>query len=130
MPKNALKAPFGFYKSLIDQIKTNKKAFAIFMILRLAVVIVIIRCIFEKRYECVFTGLLALLLLLLPAFVEKQLKIELPTVLETIAYFLFSAPRSSVRSPAFIRASHSGIQCSTLQADLFSRLSGFACSIF
>ena len=87
MPKNALKAPFGFYKSLIDQIKTNKKAFAIFLILRLAVVIVIIRCIFEKRYECVFTGLLALLLLLLPAFVEKQLKIELPTVLETIAYF-------------------------------------------
>ena len=87
MPKNALKALFGFYKSLIEQIKTNKKAFVIFLILRLAVVLVIIRCIFEKRYECVFTGCLALLLLLLPAFVEKQLKIELPTVLETIAYF-------------------------------------------
>lgn len=87
-----LKAPIRFYSSLIKQIKTNKIAFIVFVILRLAVILVIIRCAFEKRYESIFVGFLALLLLLLPPFIEKNFKIELPTVLESIAYtFVFCA---------------------------------------
>lgn len=80
------------YNSLIKQVKTNKRSFAVFAILRLAVIAVMIRCIFEGRAENVFTCILALTLFLVPPFIEKRLNIELPTVLESIAYvFIFCA---------------------------------------
>ncbi len=92
MAKKKTPSPIRFYTSLIEQIKTNKVAFAVFLVLRLAVILVIIRCIVDKRYESIFTAGLALILFLIPPFVEKNFKIELPTVLETLAYiFIFCA---------------------------------------
>ena len=81
-----------FYRSLLQQIHTNRKAFIVFLILRALVVAVIIRCIVRGRWESVFVGVLALVLLLIPAFAEKKLKIELPTALEIFIYcFIFCA---------------------------------------
>lgn len=81
-----------FYESLITQVKSNKRSFAVFAVLRIAVIAVLVRSIFAGRYENVFTCMLALALFLVPPFIEKQLKIELPTVLESIAYvFIFCA---------------------------------------
>ena len=81
-----------YYSSLIDQIKTNKVAFTVFVILHLAVILVMIRCVVDKRYESLFTAGLCLLLFLIPPFVEKNFKLELPTVLETLAFiFIFCA---------------------------------------
>ncbi len=84
--------PIGFYSSLINQIKTNKRAFTVFLILRIIVIAVIIRSALEGRVESVFTGILVLILFLIPPFLEKQFKIELPTMLETLAFiFIFCA---------------------------------------
>ena len=90
--KEKLKAPLRYYGSLIEHTKTNKVAFVIFVVLNIAVIGAIIRCIFEKRPSGVFVGVLALILLLIPPFVKKSFKVELPTVLESIAYtFVFCA---------------------------------------
>ncbi|MBE6609363.1 MAG: hypothetical protein E7634_01700 [Ruminococcaceae bacterium] len=81
-----------FYDSLIEQVKTNKSCFAVFVALRVAIIAVLVRSIFAGRYENVFTCFLALTLFLAPPFIEKKLKIQLPTVLESIAYiFIFCA---------------------------------------
>lgn len=81
-----------FYKSMVEQIKTDKVSFAVYAILRLAVVAVIIRCIIENRWESVYVGVLSLILFFIPPFVEKNFKIQLPTVLETLAFvFIFCA---------------------------------------
>lgn len=92
MAKPRLDAPVKFYQGLIQQIKTNKTAFTIFVILRLAVIAVLIRCIITERYESVFTAALALILFLIPPFIEKNFRLELPTTLETLAFiFIFCA---------------------------------------
>ncbi len=84
--------PIGFYASLVNQIKTNKRAFTVYIVLTLIVIGVIIRSAFQGRVESVFTGVLALILFLIPPFVEKQFKVELPTMLETLAFiFIFCA---------------------------------------
>ena len=81
-----------FYKSMVEQIKTDKVSFAVYATLRLAVVAVIIRCIIEDRWESVYVGVLSLILFFIPPFVEKNFKIQLPTVLETLAFiFIFCA---------------------------------------
>lgn len=81
-----------FYKSMVEQIKTDKVSFVVYAILRLAVVAVIIRCIIENRWESVYVGVLSLILFFIPPFVEKNFKIQLPTVLETLAFvFIFCA---------------------------------------
>ena len=86
------KHPLHFYTSLVDQVKTDKKAFAVFLILRIIVLLVMIRSVIEGRWESVFTCFLALLLFLIPPFVEKNFRVELPTVLETLVFiFIFCA---------------------------------------
>lgn len=92
MAKIKSPAPIKYYRSLISQIKTNKIAFTVYIVLRLAVILVMIRCIMNKQYESLFTASLCLLLFLIPPFIEKNFKIELPTVLETLAFiFIFCA---------------------------------------
>lgn len=92
MTKKKNPSPIKYYASLINQIKTNKVAFTVFIILRIAVILVMIRCIVDKRYESLFTAGLCLILFLIPPFVEKNFKLELPTVLETLAFiFIFCA---------------------------------------
>ena len=79
-------------RELIDNIRQNRPAFAVFAILRLLVIIVLIRCIILGKWESVFVCSLTLVLFLIPPFVEKQFSIELPTALEITVYvFVFCA---------------------------------------
>lgn len=81
-----------FYTSMVEQIKTDRVSFTVYAVLRLAVIAVLIRCIIEDRWESVFVAVLALILFFIPPFVEKNFKIQLPTVLETLAFvFIFCA---------------------------------------
>ena len=82
----------GFFRVLTEQIKRDKKAFAVFAILRLLVIAVLVRSIFLGQWESVFTCSLTMILLFVPSMLEKTLKIELPTALEIITYvFVFCA---------------------------------------
>ncbi|MBQ4137343.1 MAG: hypothetical protein IJD67_04460, partial [Clostridia bacterium] len=77
---------------LVEKIKEDKIAFAVYAILRLIVIIVLVRSIFLREWESVYVCALTLTLLLLPPFVEKQLNLELPTALEVTAFvFVFCA---------------------------------------
>lgn len=90
--KKSHKKKNGKIGELVDQIKTNKTAAIVYFTLRLITIAVMIRCIFMGQWESVFTCVLALTLFLLPPFVEKTFRIDLPTTLEVIAFvFVFCA---------------------------------------
>lgn len=70
----------------------DKKAFAVFVLLRVLTLGVMIRCAFLGQWESFFTCILALALMLIPPIVEKSFKIDLPTTLEIIVFvFVFCA---------------------------------------
>ena len=82
----------GIFASLTEQIKSDKKAFVVYAVLRLLVIAVLVRSIFLGQWESVFTCSLTLILLFIPSMLEKTLKIEVPTSLEIITYvFVFCA---------------------------------------
>lgn len=75
-----------------ERIKTKKKTFALYLVLRLLVILTMIGQFFNGNYENVFLCALTLLLFLVPSFIESRLLIELPSTLEVIILlFIFSA---------------------------------------
>lgn len=76
----------------IERFKHDKKATIVYFVLRLITIAVLIRSIFNQQWEAVFTCWLTLVLFLIPEFVEKNFKVELPTALEIVAFiFVFCA---------------------------------------
>jgi len=86
--------PFKLYgkTKFKDYFRFNKKTFLVYLILRLLVIFTMIRSIYNQNYYNAFLCVEVLILFLLPMFIEKQLKIELPTGFEIIILcFIFSA---------------------------------------
>ncbi len=72
--------------------KVSKRYVALYIILRLLVIVVMILEIFRKNYYNVFTCALTLVLFMIPAIVDRRFNIKLPTVLESvILLFIFAA---------------------------------------
>lgn len=81
-----------FIRTLVDEMRDHKLTFAVYIVLRLIVIALIVISSVRGYYENVFTGLLTLVLLLLPAFIEKNFRVNLPSLLEIIALlFVFAA---------------------------------------
>lgn len=80
-------------KRLTKTIKYDSKAsLVIYLILRFLVIVCMVREIFNGNFQNVLLCILSLILFLLPAFVEKTFKIDLPTILEVIIFvFIFAA---------------------------------------
>ncbi len=77
---------------LKEQIKTHKKAFALYMFLRLLVLITLVLQLLHGNYENAFLCVLTLILFLIPSFIESRFKLDLPEALEIIILlFIFSA---------------------------------------
>ena len=81
---------------LKERIKSNKTTFAVYIILRTITVGVMIRAIFLGQWESVFTCLLALVLFLVPSFLERKLNITLPSALEIVAFCFVFAVKNCV----------------------------------
>ena len=65
---------------------------AVYLILRLIVIVTMVSAILRREYESVFVCLLVLVLFLLPVFLQKKLRFELPDTLEIIILlFIFAA---------------------------------------
>lgn len=91
MKKKAEKSE-GFFKGLINQVKTSKSTFAVFIVLRFFVIAAMVLSIVRGHYENLFVCTLALALFMVPPFVEKNFGIQLPSTLEIIILlFIFSA---------------------------------------
>lgn len=78
------------YKKIL--LKSDKKTMIVYIILRILVILCLIRELMLKNYQNVLLCLLSLILFLLPAFIEKTFKLDLPNTLEIIILiFIFSA---------------------------------------
>ena len=87
----AAKKP-GFFVQLSAEYKKNKVTFTIYMILRALVILVGIRQFFIGNYENVFLCAFTLVLFLVPVFVEKVFRVDVPALLENIVLvFIFAA---------------------------------------
>ena len=76
----------------IKDIKEHKVKFVVYMVLRLFVIASLVMALIRNEYENAFVCVLCLLLFLAPTFVEKRLKIDLPSTMEIIILlFIFSA---------------------------------------
>lgn len=72
--------------------ETNKKSIAVYLILRLLVVISMVFQILMGNFENVFMCIFTLLLFTIPTIISEKFKIGLPSLLEAIIYiFIFSA---------------------------------------
>lgn len=81
-----------FKKNYKKGIKENEATVAVFVILRLLVIAAMTVSCIRGNYENLFYCGLALVLFAIPAFVEKNFNIELPSVLEiVILLFIFAA---------------------------------------
>ena len=91
MKKKAEKSE-GFFKGLINQVRTSKSTFAVFIVLRFFVIAAMVLSVIRGHYENLFVCTLALALFMVPPFVEKNFGIQLPSTLEIIILlFIFSA---------------------------------------
>ncbi len=82
----------GFIKQAKEDIKKEKVKFIVYLILRTFVIISLVMAAVRGEYENVFVCALSLVLFLVPTFIEKSLKIDLPTTFEIIILlFIFSA---------------------------------------
>lgn len=79
-------------KALHLELREHKSSFMVFFTLRLLVILMMVLQIFNRNFENVFLCILTLLLLMVPSFIQVNLKVELPTGLEIIILlFIFSA---------------------------------------
>lgn len=70
----------------------DKKTLTVYIILRILVILCLIRELMLGEYQNALLCILSLTLFLLPAFIEKTFKVELPTILEiNILIFIFAA---------------------------------------
>ena len=83
---------YRFIKKLKDNIKTDKKSFYLYLVLRTLVILALYRCLLRRNYESAAICVLSLLLFLMPSFFETRLKIQIPTAFDmTIYLFIFAA---------------------------------------
>lgn len=97
----------GIVKTLVQHIKRDQKAFAVFVILRALIIFVMVRSVLRQDYESLFVATMSLGLMLMPALVERSLKIDLPTTLEIIVMiFIFAAEILGEISEYYVKFSH------------------------
>lgn len=82
-------------KNIVDESEQGKRQrglFALYFVLRLIVVAVAVAQAFNKNWSDLFLCILTLILFMLPSFIERKIKISIPTVLEaTLILLVFSA---------------------------------------
>ena len=78
--------------SLRDEYRNNRKTFILYMLLRSLVLITLVLSILTQNYESSAICILSLFLFLIPAFLEKRMKIVVPELLQGIVFlFIFAA---------------------------------------
>ncbi len=92
MKKQKKEKKKGFFRQLEDEFRQKKSTFILFVIIRAIVVISGVRQFLIGNYENTFLCVMTLGLLLIPAFISRTFKVELPSPLENIALiFIFAA---------------------------------------
>ena len=115
-----------FTRELQSEIKKNKNVFAVYVTLRILVIAVAVVSLISGHIENFFLCVLSLVLFLLPAFVERKLKVDLPDALEIIVLlFIFAAEILGEISSFYVRVPHWDTMLHTVNGFLFAAI-GFA----
>ena len=78
--------------SLKEQIREHKGLFAVYLLLRLSVILTLVAQVFNRDWESVFFCALALFLMTIPSFIEHNWHIDIPDTLEIIVIvFIYAA---------------------------------------
>ena len=86
------KIPGRYHKTLKEQVRENPRLAAVYVILRVLVVLALVAQVFNGNFENVFLCILTLVLFTLPTVIERRVRIDLPDTLEIIILlFIFSA---------------------------------------
>ena len=87
-----IKKPLSIFGNANETLKSKPRVSAVYLLLRISVIIMMILQFLNKNYENVFLCILTLILFLVPTILEKSLKIDLPNTLEIIILlFIFAA---------------------------------------
>ncbi len=115
-----------FADELREEIKKNKNVFAVYVTLRVLVIAVAAVSLASGNIENFFLCILSLILFLLPAFVERKFKVDLPDALEIIVLlFIFAAEILGEISSFYVRVPHFDTMLHTVNGFLFAAI-GFA----
>ncbi|MDR0446995.1 MAG: hypothetical protein LBH17_08270 [Oscillospiraceae bacterium] len=80
------------FKEVRRDIKRNPRLFALYIVLRVFVAGVLVAQIFNANWENVLMCVITLVLFMIPSFIEKRVKIDVPDTLEAIVlFFIFAA---------------------------------------
>lgn len=78
--------------TLGEQVNGSRRVALLYQVLRLLVILVMVAQFFNRNFENVFLCILTLVLFLIPSFLERRIKIDLPDTLEVIILlFIYSA---------------------------------------
>ena len=87
-----LRRGHNFIRHLKNRMRLSRRSFILYSILRALVILVLVRSILEREYENVALCILSLVLFLMPALAEEELKIEIPPLFEALIYlFIYAA---------------------------------------
>ena len=96
--------PHAAWQELKLEAKRRPRVTAVYLILRLIVLVTMVSAILRQEYESVFICLLVLVLFLLPVFLQKKFRFELPDTLEIIILlFIFAAEILGEISSFYVR---------------------------
>ncbi len=83
---------YRMIKRLKDHIKTDRKSFILYSVLRALVLLTLFRCLRMRNFESAMVCVLSLFLFLMPSILETSFKIQIPTAFEmTIYLFIYAA---------------------------------------
>ena len=90
--KQKKKSPGRYRKTLREQIRENPRLAAVYVILRVLVIVALVVQFFNGNFENVFLCVLTLILFTIPSFIERTIHIDIPDTLEVIILlFIFAA---------------------------------------
>lgn len=114
------------WRDLKSEIKQHKVTFVVYVILRAVVIAAMILSLIRGDYENLFVCTLSLVLFLVPAFLEKNLGLSLPSALEVIILlFIFAAEILGEMNSFYIKYSFWDTMLHTINGFLFAAV-GFA----
>lgn len=110
----------------LANIREHKVTFIVYAVVRLLVIAILVLSILNGAYENVFTCVLSLVLLMLPAIIERRLGIDLPSALEiTVILFIFAAEILGELQSYYVNVPHWDTMLHTISGFIYAAV-GFA----
>jgi len=119
-----------FWDSSLDEVKHNKVAFIVYLVLALSVVGMLVWSLISHNYENSASCILVLILFLVPSFLEKRLKVKLPMTFEIIILlFIYAAQILGEMNSFYIRFPWWDTMLHTINGFLFAAVGFALCDI-